>query len=176
MNDIENNSRWYAVQCIARRERFAEQNLLKQLYTTFFPFFWKSVRHARKTRTVQQALFPGYLFIQMDLLKDRWRAVNGTFGVSRIVMNRDSPVALPRGVIEDLMQHLDTKGAVNLDHTLKIGQKVKVISGPMANIIGELISLDDNGRVRVLMEIMSGKIVVTLDSKILHPAESNGSS
>lgn len=170
--DISSQKQWFAVQCIARREKFAQLNLLNQNYTTYLPFFWKTVRHARRMQTVQQALFPGYLFIQLDLNRDRWRSVNGTFGVSRIIMSGDRPAALPQAVMDGFLQHTDDKGAVRLDDGLKVGEKVRVIGGPMTDFIGELLSLDDNGRVRVLLEIMSGKVVVTLDRKNLHPAMS----
>jgi transcription elongation factor/antiterminator RfaH len=161
---------WFVVQCIARREKYAQLNLTNQHYQTFLPYFWKTVRHARRSRTVQQALFPGYLFIQLDLSKDRWRSVNGTFGVSRMIMSGDRPAAVPNSVVQRLMQHIDDKGAVRLDDGLKAGQKIKIVSGPMTDLIGELLSLDDNGRVRVLLDIMSGKIVVTLNRENLHPA------
>lgn len=160
---------WYVVQCLARRERYAQQNLNLQYFQTFYPFYFKTVRHARKTRTVQQALFPGYLFVQLDLNKDRWRSINGTYGVSRLIMNGERPSVVPSGIVDNLIEHTDQKGGVRLDDGLKVGQKVKIVSGPMNELIGELLHLDDSGRVRVLLEIMSGKIVVTLNRSTLHP-------
>jgi transcription elongation factor/antiterminator RfaH len=173
MNQIPRDltqKQWFAVQCLARRERYAQQNLFNQQYHTFLPFFMKTVRHARQTRTVYQALFPGYLFIRLDLNVDRWRSVNGTFGVSRLVMSGERPAVVPDGIIENLINHADEKGSVRLDDGLKVGQSIKIVAGPMTDLIGELLSLDDNGRVRVLLEIMSGKIVVTLNREHLHPA------
>jgi|LakMenEpi03Aug12_release.lakeMendotaPanAssembly.Ray.scaffolds.fasta_scaffold177266_2 transcription elongation factor/antiterminator RfaH len=175
VNALQNNNefgvgQWFVVQCIARREKFAQLNLANQHYQTFLPFFWKTVRHARRTRTVQQALFPGYLFIHLDLNKDRWRSVNGTFGVSRMIMSGERPAIVPNNIVESLMQHMDDKGAVRLDDGLKVGQSIRINTGPMTDLIGELLSLDDNGRVRVLLDIMSGKIVVTLNRESLHPA------
>jgi len=161
---------WYVVQCLARREKYAQQNLNLQYFQTFYPFYFKTVRHARKTRTVQQALFPGYLFVNLDLNKDRWRSINGTYGVSRLIMNGERPSVVPHGIVDRLIEHTDQKGSVRLDDGLKVGQKVKIVSGPMNELIGELLTLDDSGRVRVLLEIMSGKIVVTLNRSTLHPA------
>jgi transcription elongation factor/antiterminator RfaH len=163
-------SEWFVVQCLARRENYAQQNLRNQNYTTYLPFFIKTVKHARRLRTVQQALFPGYLFIRLDLNVDRWRSVNGTFGVSRMIMSGERPAAVPKEVIDGLLKHTDEQGAIRLDDGLKVGQQVRVVTGPMTDFMGELLSLDDNGRVRVLLEIMSGKVVVTLDRTNLHPA------
>jgi transcription elongation factor/antiterminator RfaH len=160
---------WFVVQCLARREKYAQLNLHNQNYTTYLPFFRKTVKHARQLRTVQQALFPGYLFIRLDLNVDRWRSVNGTFGVSRMIMSGDRPAAVPKSVIDGFLQHTDEQGAIRLDDGLTVGRQVRVVTGPMTDFMGELLSLDDNGRVRVLLEIMSGKVVVTLDRTNLHP-------
>lgn len=168
---LKNSSKkWFAVQCLARREKYAQLNLENQRFRTFLPNLSKTVRHARRVLTVQQALFPGYLFIGLDLDRDRWRSVNGTFGVSRLIMSGERPARVPEEFIADLIRHTDEKGLVRLDHGLKVGQSVKILSGPMADLLGELVSLDDNGRVRVLLEIMNGKTIVRMNRSNLHPA------
>jgi transcription elongation factor/antiterminator RfaH len=161
---------WYAVQALARREKIAQLNIENQNYRTFLPFFWKTVRHARQLRTVQQALFPGYLFVALDTDRDRWRSINGTPGVARLISNGDLPACVPRHIIEELLRNTDEKGSVRLNQQFVVGQKVRIVKGPMTDLVGDLLSLDDAGRVRVLLEIMSGKIVVTLNSENLHPS------
>ena len=52
----------------------------------------------------------------------------------------------------------------------QVNGRLVIVSGPMNELIGELLTLDDSGRVRVLLEIMSGKIIVTLNRSTLHPA------
>jgi transcription antitermination factor NusG len=56
----------------------------------------KTVRHARKVRAALGAYFPAYLFVRFDLTKDRWRSVNGTLGVSRLVGSENRPTAIER--------------------------------------------------------------------------------
>ncbi len=73
--------RWYAVRTQPNQEARAEHQLQRQGFATFLPRIGKSVRHARKLRQVRAPLFPGYLFVQLDLTRDRWRAVNSTYGV-----------------------------------------------------------------------------------------------
>lgn len=87
-----------------------------------------------------------------------------------MIMSGDRPAIVPNSIVDGLIKHMDDKGAVRLDDGLKVGQKIKINTGPMTDLIGELLSLDDNGRVRVLLDIMSGKIVVTLNRESLHPA------
>jgi transcription elongation factor/antiterminator RfaH len=165
--ELHHGERWYLVQCLARREAFAAHNLEAQGFRVFYPFFMKTVRHARKFRVVRQALFPGYLFVILDLDKDRWRSVNGTLGVSRLVMGQDYPQAVPRGVVEAIVENLDEAGALDMKRGLRPGAKARVVGGPFSDILGEIVALDDRGRARVLLEIMHGKMIVEIDQSKL---------
>lgn len=59
---------------------------------------------------------------------------------------------------------------MRFDFCLKEGQSVKVTAGPFAELVGQLERLDDNGRVRVLLEILGGKVRVALPQKLVAPA------
>src|SRR5690349_20642365 len=74
--------RWYAVQCLSNREGGAAAHLENQNFPVFLPRRRKTCRHARRIETVLVPFFPGYLFVTLDLSKDRWRSVNGTYGVA----------------------------------------------------------------------------------------------
>ena len=55
-----------------------------------------------------EPIFPRYLFVVLDLDRDRWRSVNGTFGVARLVMMAgDRPQPAPHGVVEALVALAD---------------------------------------------------------------------
>jgi transcription antitermination factor NusG len=110
------------------------------------------------------------LFIRLDLTRDRWRSVNGTFGVTRLVMQGDMPHPVPRGVVETMIAVVDTKGFLRLDEGLKVGSPVRLIAGPFAEQLGTLDRLDDFGRVRVLLEIMGATVPVRLERKFVTAA------
>ena len=78
---------------------------------------------ARQLRTVRMPLFPSYVFVRLDLERDRWRSVNGTYGVARLVMADGRPVPVPKGVVKSLLDLRDANGVVRLDHNLSIGQE-----------------------------------------------------
>src|SRR5580704_3146193 len=88
---------WYAVYTKPRRELRAQVQLSIQGFRTFLPRFRKTVRHARKLMTVSAPFFDRYLFVALDLDHDRWRSINGTFGVTGLVANRTGPIPLPPG-------------------------------------------------------------------------------
>src|ERR1700740_1962344 len=78
---LANGERWYAVHSLPFAEARAELQLKNQGFRTFQPKRQKTVRHARRLRTVEGPYFPRYLFIVLDLARDQWRRVNGPFGV-----------------------------------------------------------------------------------------------
>jgi len=170
INAPEGSRRWYVVQTLPHREAGAAGQLAAQGFSPFLPQMFKTVRHARKMRTVKAPLFPSYLFVSLDLGVDRWRSVNGTFGVARLVMAHERPAPVPAGVVETIMEAVDAKGVVRLDGGLDVGQRVEVVSGPFARTMGVLARLDDGGRVRVLLDIMGGQVPMALKRDSLRAA------
>lgn len=163
-------AQWFAVNIRPNCERKAVLNLERQGFETFLPVQIKTVRHARQYRTVCRPLFAGYLFVSLDLKRDRWRSVNGTHGVVTLVMNGGEPSRVPTGIVEGLIAVATDKGVIRFDHELVPGQKVKILTGPFADFIGTLERLDDQGRVKVLLDMMGGQVPVMSHARELMPA------
>ena len=153
--------RWYAVHTLPFAEARAEGQLHRQGFRTFQPKRHKTVRHARRSSTVEAPFFPRYLFIILDLARHQWRSVNGTFGVSRLVMGGDQPHPVPRGVVEALIAAADGRGILELAHKLQVGGQVRLMAGAFAEHLAILDHLDDSGRVRVLLDILGRQVTVS---------------
>jgi transcription elongation factor/antiterminator RfaH len=153
--------RWYAVHTLPFAEARAEGQLHRQGFRTFQPKRLKTVRHARKLSTVEAPFFPRYLFIVLDLTRHQWRSVNGTFGVSRLVMRGDQPHPVPPGVVEALIERADARGILQLAHKLQVGGPVRLMAGPFAEQLAILADLDDSGRVRVLLDILGRQVAIS---------------
>jgi len=63
--------RWYVVHALAHGEERAQCRLAAQGFRSFLPRHVKTVRHARKLRSVRAPFFPRYLFVVLDLTRDR---------------------------------------------------------------------------------------------------------
>jgi transcription antitermination factor NusG len=147
--------RWYVVQTKTGAECTAAHYLAQQGFETFFPHFRRTIRHARQTKTVHAPLFPRYLFITLDLDRDRWRSVRTTIGVVSLVSYRDdTPMPVPVGVVEALMK----------DNSPVAGHRVRIMDGPFVDHIG---TLDADGRVQVLLELMGKAIPATLSAPVI---------
>jgi transcriptional antiterminator RfaH len=162
--------RWHAVHTQPHREVEVENQLRIQGFVPFLPLCSKTVRHARRFRTARAAFFPRYLFVHLNPDRDRWRSVNGTYGVSRLVMAGDRPAPVPVGVVESLQLLTNSAGCISMQPLLQPGQKVRVLSGPFAEMIGELARVDASQRARVLLDIMGGRISVQIGGEALAAA------
>ncbi len=166
---LERGERWFVARVHSNRESSAQFNLDRLGFRSFAPRVRRTVRHARKLRNVLAPLFPGYIFLILDLSRDRWRTVNSTFGVASLIMGVEQPMPVPSGVVEALV-FTENPELVHLDDDLEIGQKVRILSGPFADALCRLVHLDDRGRVRVLLELMSTEVTAQLDRSCVAPA------
>jgi transcription elongation factor/antiterminator RfaH len=166
---LARQERCYVARTLPQRELCAAKQLTNQAFRVFVPRCWKNRRHARRVETVSAPLFPRYLFVILDQTRDRWRSINGTLGVDRLLMQAGAPQPVPEGVVESLINAADCDGNIHFDFRLKEGQKIKVTAGPFAELVGQLERLDDNGRVRVLLDIMGGTVRVVLRQTLVAP-------
>lgn len=160
---------WYAVQSRPHQENRAIEHLGEQGYRSYCPRLRRTVRHARRTTLVLAPLFPGYFFVPLDLSRDRWRAINGTRGVARIVTHGELPSAIPDGIVATLLAQTNDDGTINWGPSLEIGGSVRIADGPFADLVGTLEHLGPDGRVRVLLSLLGRPVNVSLHQKSLMP-------
>jgi transcriptional antiterminator RfaH len=167
---LAGNERWFLAHTLPKSECKAELHLGAQGFRTYLPQFQKTIRHARQLRTVRAPLFPRYLFVILDLERDRWLSVRSTVGVSHLYTSRDGrPVPVPVGIVELLIERSE-ENLTRLDSGLVKGQQVRILSGPFADFVGTLARLDGAGRVQVLLEMMGTAVPVSLHRSALAPA------
>jgi transcription elongation factor/antiterminator RfaH len=168
---LAGNERWFLVHTLPQKEMRAALHLGAQGFRTFLPQHMKTVRHARQLRTIRAPLFPRYLFIILNLGRDRWLSVRSTVGVSSLVGYDDRPTPVPVGIAEALILQRDN---INLslfgDDLLQAGQRVRIASGPFTDFIGTLDRVDETGRVRLLLEMMGSAIAISLPRTGILPA------
>ena len=161
---------WYAVMTRPNEEEKAASNLRRQGFDAYLPRYWRLHRHARKTTAVARPLFPRYLFVRMDVARQRWRAVNSTFGVSALVCQGERPAQLPLGIVENLRAREDETGFIQLEPTegsleqrFRPGDRVEVTDGAFADSMGLYEGLAGKDRVAILLDLLCRKVRVILD-------------
>jgi len=166
---LAEGERWYAVHTLPVAELRAQLNLTNQEYRTFLPKRQKTIRHARRLLTVEAAYFPRYLFVVLDPTRQQWRRINGTFGVSRLVMRGEEPHPVPPGIVETLIAAADARGFLQHGLRLTVGAPVRLMTGPFADQLAILDELDDAGRVRVLLDILGRPVAISTSANNVLP-------
>ena len=154
--------RWYVAMTLPYKEAYAGTNLARQGIRHFLPQHLVTIRHARKLRTALTPIFPRYLFVALDIDRQRWRSVNGTFGVQRLVGEGEAPSPVPAGVVEALIGSSDPRGRwLGPTQSLQAGDPVRMLRGPFAGQLGVLLQLNGAERVQLLFEIVGAPVRVS---------------
>lgn len=174
--DYDLGTRWFLAQLKPNCANIADQNLKRQGFQTFLPM--EEVTRQRKGKFVTdlQPLFPGYIFVCLDVACGFWRSVNSTYGVTRLVSFGKEPTAVPFEIVFQLMLRCDANGKLLSPKLLKPGDQVTLTKGPFVNFVGDVEKIAPDRRVWVLMETMGGYTRVAVGAGQLrsiskHPLE-----
>ena len=156
---------WYLVQLKRNRYSLARQNLKQQGFKTFLPLHSLTRQNQAKFWTNIEPLFPGYMFVSIDLGKEPWHKINSTLGVSRLICQDGIPMKVPKEIVIALMSRCDSSGKLLPPRSLASGDSVKILSVALANFIATVETVDSKQRIWVLMEIMGQvtRVQVALD-------------
>ncbi len=160
---------WYAVQTKSKKENLAAEHLRRQGFKAWFPECERIVSHARRSSYVKRPLFPSYIFVQIDIEISRWRSINSTIGVSRIVSFGQKPAQVGDHFITALKAAEKENGLFETyDDVLQPGQSVEILKGPMAGTVARLLRLEAGNRVTVLLKMLGNFVrgQVALDNII----------
>ncbi|MBB6099571.1 transcriptional antiterminator NusG [Deinobacterium chartae] len=179
---------WYAVHTYVGQEDRVEDNLLKRaraygmLGIRIFQVLQPTeeaveVLPGGKKETVKRKLFPGYVFVQMDVedeqnpgeLGESWEVVRGTPGVTGFVGTTTRPVPLSPEEVDRLLQSVGVAAKVEapapkVKVNFKEGDMVRVTQGPFADFSGVVSEVNtERAKVKVLVSIFGRETPVELD-------------
>jgi transcriptional antiterminator RfaH len=155
---------WFVVYTLPGKETVARQHLEEQGYNVYLPMFKKIRRHARRVDEVLQPLFPRYLFVSLNLEIDAWRAVNGTRGVSYLLLNDGRPLGISTSIIKELQVQEDENGLVPvacLENFTK-GKKLRIVDGTFKDQVAVFQMMDDKKRVQLLLNFLGRDTKISL--------------
>lgn len=160
------NTKWYVIRSKPRQERRALANLENQDITTFLPEITLTKLRRGKRTPVTEALFPGYLFVQLDDYEGKFHKIRSTYGVTKMVRFGEQPATIPDALIEELKQINDTTDSVQKtvnDAVLQPGDQVEISDGPFAGFIAKIVQLDGDSRCIVLLDWLQKEVRATFD-------------
>lgn len=161
---------WYLVHTKIRQERVALDNLERQGFECFMPQV--NVERVRKgaLQVVQEPLFPRYLFIRLGTgtHAQSWSPIRSTLGVSRLVTFGQTPARVDAGLVDRIRTECARSGVVV--RAFNPGEAVVVTDGPFAGLEAIYQTTDGEGRVMVLLNVLSKPVRMAISPTAIRKA------
>jgi transcriptional antiterminator RfaH len=172
MKNEQKMNAWYVIYTHAKGEVKALSHLRRQGFDAYLPRYRKQRRHARRVDQVETPLFPRYLFVNLDIGRTPWRAINSTVGVINLVGHGGKPTPMPAGIIEAIRANENEAGHILLNtlQQLKKGDAVQITTGAMCAHEGIFECLDDNERVVILFNLLGREVKIRLPAEAVMAA------
>jgi transcription antitermination factor NusG len=160
---------WYAAYTTPRHEKHVAELLVERDIETFLPLY-RTVRQWKKSRPIrlELPLFPCYLFVRVR------RSARGSVlsmpGVLSIVGSPKEPWPLPPFEIEALRFGAQM-GKIEPHPYLKVGERVRIVTGSMAGVEGILVRKKNQFRFILTLDAIMRSVAVEVDADDLEPVD-----
>ena len=159
---------WYVAKTKPRRERQTADVLTERGVQVFFPLYTP-----RRSRPAEhEPLFPGYIFVRLDVTTDQWLTVRSAPGVAYFLGSdrTDLPTPVPDELVAEIGQRVARFSRSDAS-TFRPGERVIIDGGPLDSL--EAIfdgTLSAAGRCRVLIQIIDRLVPVQIEGGALRRA------
>ena len=160
---------WYCFKAIPKKEHIAAELLRRE---AGLPALCPRITYRKQTRRGKvrfiEPLFPGYVFVQADLV-EAYRRIRATRGIRDVVAFGERVPLIPDSFIDELRARLDAEQLKAIpEPALEPGQEVLITAGPFrdwkAVVTGQL---DARQRVALLLDFLGRQMEVRLPASEL---------
>ncbi len=170
----EPQKKWYIVHTYSGYENKVKVNLEKRIeYMNMGDKIFR-VEVPQKTITKvkdgkkqdrEEKIFPGYVLVEMIMDDDSWYVVRHTAGVTKFVGTSKKPIPAKDSEIKKIIHRVQNQ-TTKIELDVKVGDKVRIISGPFADFIGDITEVyPDKSKLRATVSIFGRETPVELEYK-----------
>ncbi len=142
--------KWYVIRTKPRKEQVALENLQRQGYRCYYPRLKQMQRRRGKRQSCIEALFPGYLFINLDMESANTGPIRSTRGVYGLVIFGSHIRPVADEIITAIRDRANEDDVIdNKQAEFKAGQQVRIEGGPMEGL--EAVFQEKSGKDRAIL-------------------------
>lgn len=164
---VEPKAQWYVVHTYSGYENKVKANIEKVVENRGLQSLIHEVKipveeqvefkNGRKKPVIRKK-FPGYILVKMVMTDESWHAIRSIRGVTGFVGSQSEPVPLTPEEIRAMKIDEPFTGS-----SIKEGDNIRVISGPLENFIGIVKEVPPNSeKVKVIISIFGRETPVEL--------------
>lgn len=159
--ELDSKRNWYVFYTAPRAEKAIQKELYFRGYEIFLPMtktlrIWKN----RQKKMVDQVLFPGYIFVKTE--------VNYLYKICQIskimayIHCGGEPSIISSKCIEGIKRMLNLDRELTVEYEFIVGDKVKIIYGPLAGYQGILIKKNSKTRFGIQLEKINHTVLIDI--------------
>jgi len=169
----ERTKSWYAVRVRSNYERVTATHLRERGYEEFSPCYQVKRRWSDRTKTIEQFLFPGYVFSRLNP-GDRLLVITAP-GVVGLVGFGKTPSSIPDQEIENIRRMVQSGLLTRPWPFLEVGQRLLIERGPLAGVEGILQDVKGKARLVVSISLLQRSISAEVDRTWIRPLPASSS-
>lgn len=163
------NAKWYVIHTYSGYENKVASNLMTTAENRNMQDLIHEIRIPTETvieikdnkkSEVERKLFPGYVFVKMEMTSESWYIVRNTRGCTGFVGSESKqPVPLTDAEVESM--GIEVK-SIEVDY--KAGDRVNIIDGPFEGYIGSVVDVDvEKNSVQIMISIFGRETPAELE-------------
>jgi len=176
-DDLEGSVRgvdpsWHVFWTRSHCEQLVVDQLTAKGFKTFLPKIHVRSRRGGLLRFSHAPMFPGYLFLHHAMDKASFIEVSKVRGFVRILGERwDRLAVVPDAEIESIQAVMQASLPMLPYPYLREGQRVRITSGPLANIEGILVQIKPSKGLLILsIDLLRRSVAVEVDCTLVAAA------
>ena len=166
---MSNSKSWIVVRVKPNQDKVATINLERQGFEFFQPTFKTMSRVQNKFKEIIKPVFPGYIFIAINLEEKNWYKINNTRGISRIIVFGNEIPLIHCQLIEELKHRFSLNNTPKAVDPFEVGMNAEITNGPFAQLIGQIEEIDADQRIWILLDILGTQTRVSINKLNLIP-------
>ena len=160
----ELTSAWYALHTKSRFENVVDQGLQKKSIEVFLPKIIVPSRRKDRKKMIHVPLFPGYVFVKTNLHPDQHLEIVKTVGAVKLIGDKLGPISVHDETIQSIKIMTEADQPITTGYQFSKGDRVMVVEGPFAGVIGVFDRFGGQGRIIVHIEALGQFAAVEVDS------------
>jgi transcription antitermination factor NusG len=164
--------KWYALHVHARKEQLVASQLQTRNLECFLPTYKSLRKWSDRTKEIQQALFPGYVFCRFDY--ENRQPVVMTTGVTQVVGTGKVAIPIADCEIQALQVAVSSGIPAQPWPYLRTGEYVQVNYGHLTGLQGILVNFKGNHRVVLSVTLLQRSLALEVELDWLSPITEPG--
>lgn len=169
---VAEERKWYVLQTLTGNEELVKASIersVKQfgienkVFSVLVPE--EDIVEIKEGKRVEKKkkMFPGYVFVEMNLDETSWHAIKQTPGVAKFIGNKTRPIPVTDREMQRVLKQLGVR-----EETIEVffekGEAIRIISGPFRGYTGSVEEINtQRSKIKALVNIFGRDTPVEID-------------